>query len=245
MVIFSSAFSLVARTSLVVMIMCALVACQTVKEPEAVAAVVEPIASAPVAITPQQKQIKTLLAAADSALSVNRLLNPINDNAYDRYKAVLLMDPQNEKAKLGLQTISLRYVDLARSAAVSGNLNEAQTMIRYARGIDNNAVVQDAETTLKKQVASIPPARPFKAGDGEIVLDPQLLKSKSPQISSQLAALAHQVKQADEFVLIIARSDDEGRWIYQQLRNAVPGYLVRGDIKLGSPARVKQVKFLE
>jgi hypothetical protein len=41
--------------------------------------------------------------------------------------------------------------------------------------------------------------------------------------------------------MIIARTDVEGRWIYQKMRDAVPGYRVRGDIKLGNPPRVQLV----
>ena len=46
------------------------------------------------------------------------------------------------------------------------------------------------------------------------------------------------MKNSGEFVLITSRTDDEGRWIYRQMQEAVPGYLVRGDIQLGSPPRV-------
>ena len=200
---------------------------------------------APVVLTEQQKMIKNMLADADYALSQYKLLNPISDNAHDRYRSVLLMDPENEHAKLGLQTIAMHYVEAARNAAKRGNISEAQTLIRYARGIDNNPVVQDAEQTLRKQAASVPPARPYQAGDGEVVLDSKLLQAKDPQINSQLASVAQKARQTDQFVLIIARSDAEGRWVYQQLRNAVPGYLVRGDIRIGQPARVKLVRTLD
>lgn len=223
-------------------------ACQTVsKQEEAVAPVVQEVA-VPVELTAQQKAINALLSEADYCLSQGRFLNPIADNAHDRYRSVLLMDPENERAKLGLQTIALRYVDQARTAAKRGNLTEAQSLIRYARGIDNNAVVQDAAETLRKQIATMPPpapAKPYEAREGEVVLDVKLLQAKDPQITTQLTGVAQKAKQTDQFVLIIARSDVEGRWIYQQLRNAVPGYLVRGDIKIGSPARVKLVKSLD
>jgi hypothetical protein len=221
-----------------------LAACQsTPKQEEVVPAVQQAVA--PVELTPQQKMINTMLSEADYCLSQNKLLNPIADNAHDRYRSVLLMDPQNERAKLGLQTISLHYVDLARTAAKRGNLSEAQTLIRDARAIDNNPVVQDAAETLRKQVVSTPPAKAYVAGEGEVVLDVAKLQSKDPQLTTQLVGVAQKAKQTDKFVLIIARSDPEGRWIYQQLRNAVPGYLVRGDIKIGSPARVKLVATLD
>lgn len=223
-----------------------LFACQSTPQQEepVVAPVVQQVI-APVELTPQQKMIEALLSEADYCLSQNKLLNPIADNAHDRYRSVLLMDPQNERAKLGLQTIAMRYVEQARTAAKRGNLSEAQMLIRYARGIDNNPVVQDAAETLRKQVASTPAPKAYQASEGEVVLDAKLLQTKDSQITSQLTGVARKAKETDQFVLIIARTDAEGRWVYQQLRNAVPGYLVRGDIKLGSPTRVKLVKSLD
>jgi hypothetical protein len=195
--------------------------------------------------TPQQKAVSALLSEADYALSQNKLLNPISDNAHDRYRSVLLLDPVNERAKLGLQTIALRYVELARTAATRGDLAGAQSMIRYAREIDDNPAVQDAAATLRKQLAHMPPVKPYRAGENEYVLDPTLLKAKDSHVISQLVGIAQKAQQTGDFVLIVARSDAEGRWIYQQLRSAVPGFLVRGDIKMGQPARVKLVKSLE
>jgi hypothetical protein len=222
-----------------------LVACQsTPKQEEPIAPVVQ-VAPVAVELTPQQKVVHRLLAEADYCLSRNQLLNPIADNAHDRYRSVLLMEPENERAKLGLQAIALRFVDLAQTAAKRGNLSEANTMIKYAKSIDNNPVVQDAANSLRKQLVNIPPAKAYVAGEGETVLDAKMLQAKDPQLTTQLTSVAHKAKQTDQFVLIIARTDADGRWVYQQLRNAVPGYLVRGDIRIGSPARVKLVKALD
>ncbi|MET0356569.1 MAG: hypothetical protein ABW044_07300, partial [Cellvibrio sp.] len=104
-----------------------LFACQsTPKQEEPVVPVVQqPVVPAPVELTPQQKVIEALLSEADYCLSQNKLLNPITDNAHDRYRSVLLMDPQNERAKSGLQTIAMRFVEQARAAAKRGNLSEA------------------------------------------------------------------------------------------------------------------------
>ncbi len=224
-------------------------ACQLFsKKPQAevlVPEIIQPVIVAAPVLTEQQKHIRSLLNEADYALSQNKLLNPISDNAHDRYRSVLLMDATNERAKVGLQTIALRYVELARTAAVRGNIGEAQSLIRYARGIDNNAVVRDAAETIRKQIASMPPAKPYQAAEGEYLLDGKLLQAKDSQIISQLNSVALKAKQTGDLVLIIARSDAEGRWIYQQLRSAVPGFLVRGDIKIGQPARVKLVASLE
>jgi hypothetical protein len=225
-------------------------ACQLLPKPEpepevVVPAVIQPVITVAPIMTGQQKHINSLLSEADYALSQNKLLNPISDNAHDRYRSVLLMDAANERARVGLQTIALRYVELARTAAVRGNLSEAQSLIRYARGIDNNAVVQDAAETIRKQIASTPPAKPYQAAENEYLLDSKLLQAKDSQVITQLNHVAQKAKQTGDFVLIVARSDAEGRWIYQQLRAAVPGFLVRGDIKIGQPARVKLVASIE
>lgn len=222
----------------------ALSSCQSVPKQEVPAPTAQQV-QAPAVLTAQQKMINSLLAEADYCLSQNKLLNPISDNAHDRYRSVLLMDPNNERAKLGLQTISLHLVDLARNAAKRGNMSEAQTMIKYARGVDNNPVVQDAAETLRKQMGTMPVAKAYTPTEGEVVLDAKLLQSKDPQLTAQLVGIAQKAKQTDQFVLIIARTDADGRYIYQLLRNAVPGYLVRGDIKIGAPARVKLVKSLD
>ncbi len=199
----------------------------------------------PLVLTERQKHIGSLLAEADYALSRNKLLNPISDNAHDRYRSVLLMDTENERAKLGLQTIALRYVELARTAAVRGNMSEAQSFIRYARGIDNNPVVQDAAETLRKQLSSMPSPKPYSVAEGEQLLDSKLLQARDTKIVMQLSDVAQKAKRTGDFVLIVARTDAEGRWIYEQLRSAVPGFLVRGDIKIGQPARVRLVASLE
>lgn len=215
-------------------------------QPENASVSVEtPVVTPAPVLSQQQQKLNAVLGEADYALSQNRLLNPISDNAHDRYRSVLLVDTNNERAKMGLQTIALRYVELARTAATRGNLSEAQSMINYARGIDNNPVVQDAAQTMRKQIASMPPSKPYQAGANEHLLDAKLLQAKDSQIVSQLVSVAQKAKQSGEFVLIVARNDAEGRWIYQQLRSAVPGFLVRGDIKVGQPARVKLVASLE
>jgi len=245
MLSFISNFSVVLRGICVFGFASALVACQSTAKQEQPPAPAVQIAPVPAELTPQQKVISRLLGEADYCLSQNRLLNPIADNAHDRYRSVLLMVPNNERAKLGLQAIALRFVDLAQTAAKRGNLSEANTMIKYAKSIDNNAVVQDAANSLRKQLVNIPPAKAYVASEGEIVLDAKMLQSKDPQLTTQLVNVAQKAKQTDQFVLIIARTDADGRWVYQQLRNAVPGYLVRGDIRIGSPARVKLVKTLD
>lgn len=223
-----------------------LAACQWpfVKQPApAPVAVPKP---APVAITrpetPQERTIRVLLLNGEYTLSQDQLLTPHNDNAYDYFRAVLKLDPNNQRAKGGLQGIVMRYVDLARQAAARGQYERATAMLNHARTVDpHNLLIKEVSEGLRAQIQSAPPVAPYRGGANEFLLEASLLGKEDPQILARLSEIAHKLKASDSLAMIIARSDVEGRWIYQQMRAAVPGYLVRGDIQIGSPPRVKLV----
>jgi hypothetical protein len=53
--------------------------------------------------------------------------------------------------------------------------------------------------------------------------------------------VAQRVRESDETVLILARTDAEGRWIYKVMRESVGEYRIRGDIRITrEPALVLQ-----
>jgi len=193
-------------------------------------------------VVTREQQIKRLLADADYALSQNRLLMPLEDNAHDRYHAVLLLDPQNTGAKTGLQAITLRYIDLARSATARSQYSQAQGYLNQARDLEpGNPLVQEFAAVLRKEIANQKPASGYKPGAGEHMLDVQELSQQSPAVVEQLTALAKTAKESGDLVMIHARNDAEGRWIYQQMRNALPGFLLRGDIKIAKQPRIQFV----
>lgn len=214
-----------------------------VKQPEPV----KPVAPAPVVPvkapeTREQLAVRMMLLNGEYTLAQDQLLTPANDNAYDYFRAVLKRDPNNSRAKGGLQGIVMRYVDLARQAAARGNYTQANTMLNNARIVDpTNLLIKEVADTLKEQIKSAPPVGPYRGGANEFLLDASLLGKDDPQIHARISEIAHKLKASDSLAMIIARTDVEGRWIYQQLRAAIPGYLVRGDIKLGSPPRVQLV----
>ena len=78
-----------------------------------------------------------LLRNAKLALSENQLMSPANDNAYDRFRRVLALDPANTQAKDGLRAVADRYLNLTESAARKGNIEQAQTFLARARKADS------------------------------------------------------------------------------------------------------------
>jgi len=143
-----------------------------------------------------QAAVEDLLTTADNYLKQDQLRTPANANAYDRYKAVLLLDKNNARAQAGLDAIVRRYLELARVTA--------------KRGRDNT----------------------------QFELDKTALSNRDRVMVAQLQSLGLRVKDTREYVLIHARSDAEGRWIYQQMRNASKGYRLRGDIRRSKTPKV-------
>lgn len=180
------------------------------------------------------------LARADKALADDRLLTPADDNAYERYQAVLYLDPNNDRARTGLQAIVLRYLDLARSAARRGALTQAREMLDRAEVVEpGNPLVEEMEAELAQARARWRESGPLAESGDSYLLDPRRLSEKAPELAQELHQLAARLPETEDFVLIVARTDAEARWIYRQLREAVPDYRVRGNVQLGSPPSIR------
>jgi hypothetical protein len=77
-------------------------------------------------------KIMGLLRGAETALAESRLQSPKGNNAYQKYRAVLDLDPENRAAKQGLVEVASRYLSLSRAASSAGNLDEGRQYM--ARG---------------------------------------------------------------------------------------------------------------
>ncbi len=238
-------FNIAVRCSLLIVVSVGLTACQAnlwKKKETPPLPSPAPVIQVPAPLTKEQQAAKLLILNGEYTLSQNQLLTPANDNAFDYFRAALKLDPNNARAKGGLQGIVMRYVDLARQAAARGNYSQATTMLNNARIVDpENLLIKEVSAALTEQIKSAPPVEPYRGGANEFLLNADLLGKDDPQILARLGEIARKLKATNSLAIIIARTDVEGRWIYQKMREAVPGHRVRGDIKLGSPARVQLV----
>lgn len=206
------------------------------KKPEPAPVVVAP---APVVEAPMSQQVRLLILNGEYTLARDQLLTPINDNAFDYFSAALRLEPNNTRAKGGIQGIVMRYVDLARQAAARGNYSQAKLMLNMARSVDrNNLLIKEVSDGLDAQMRLAPPVAAYKGGSNEFLLDSARIGKDDPVILARISEIVAALKKADGLAMIVARSDVEGRWIYQKMREASPDYRVRGDIKIGSPVRV-------
>jgi tetratricopeptide (TPR) repeat protein len=172
-----------------------------------------------------------MLYAAKSAFDDNRLMVPAGNNAYEQYQQVLQVDPGNAQALAGIQEIAVRYIALAETALSQAEYTEAETMLARATRL-NPAMPELAVTTARL-------AQARQVSVQVHALDAAGLRSHSLEIMTELAEVAQQIKTAEATFLIRARTDEEGRWIYKTMRDAVGGYRLRGNIAIaGSPAIV-------
>ncbi len=83
---------------------------------------------------------------AEKDLKELRLTSPKDNNAFDKYLAVLKLDENNEEAKLGIQSISDRYISLAYRAMNKNELDVAKKYLKKAANIQ-----PDSEKLTKAQ----------------------------------------------------------------------------------------------
>lgn len=93
------------------------------------------IKESPVIDQPQSVAIQRLLDAATGALVENRLTTPAGDNAYQLYKSVLVIDPDNATARSGIETIRQRYLHWLDKALAENKTTAAQMYWQKARSV--------------------------------------------------------------------------------------------------------------
>jgi hypothetical protein len=172
------------------------------------------------------RMIPDILYAALQALSEDRLLTPVDDNAHGRFKRVLAMDPGNELALEGLQDIVVRYLQLAGDSMNRGSFDEAEILLDRARFVDSShpGIASTAEA-LRLEMDS---------NDLFFSLDYPNYSARSELAQNELADIARQTREHEAFFLITAPNDELARCMVSVMREAVSGYRLRGNIELSS-----------
>lgn len=197
----------------------------------------------------QRPQSKTktlaerLLERAETQFSAGNMFEPESLNAYDLYRAVQSIEPENKSAEAGLQAILLAETERARQSLAKSRTTEARAILgRLQERFSPSPMLARLSNEIQRSSrprknAAVAKAQREQALE-QIRLDEAALKSKDEELVAQLQSIAVRLQGSDEGVLIYARSDAQGRWIYQQMRKAVPEYRIRGDLRIGPP-RVK------
>lgn len=213
------------------------------------AAAPPPPAPSPPPLTPRQRTVNALLDDAESAMAQGRFSLPAHDNAHDRFRAVQLLDPGNKQAQAGLHSILLVYVDRVQQSLSAGRLHAAAADLRQAEQLFPGTELLPplrAELERRSRAVEVAAKTPVPAdGRERIALPAQPLAEKREEVKQLLVQLAHRVRQSDESIMIYARSDAEGRWIYKTMKDAVDDYRIRGDIRITRQPAVELLSPME
>lgn len=211
--------------------------------------------------------IAVWLAAADVALSRDRLTTPADNNAYALYSRVLLKEPENNQALLGLEAIVQRYLILAKGSHKKGNSNQAQLFLQRAnKVVPSHPDIDKVRQQLKQMVVKAPTKPSVKATvkstkkpdykaiqslaesvmtapsgmqRQRLLIPSNALQDKAPVLINYLQTLAQQIEAVEGRLYIIAPRDKQVRWIYSVLNATNPDYRIRANIKHQSPAAIE------
>ncbi|WP_308363872.1 MULTISPECIES: N-acetylglucosaminyltransferase [unclassified Microbulbifer] len=180
----------------------------------------------------RQRAVNYFLQRAEEAERKGFLTEPAGASAYDHYLRVRQLDPGNTRAASGIQSIVLELVASARDALRRRAFGEVNSFLNRAEELaPGNPLTAEVRAQLARERSRASVSLP----EGESVpLPAAQLAARSDAIVELLRNTALRIRRDELRVIIVARNDAEGRWVYQQLREAVPGYRVRGDIKLGA-----------
>lgn len=85
------------------------------------------------------QRVESLLNRAVALYAQGKLTQPANGNAAALYNQVLELDPDNDAARQGMESVVQRVVANAESAMVAGNIEKAQAYLAQAKKLDPNA----------------------------------------------------------------------------------------------------------
>ncbi len=188
-----------------------------------------------------------LLTRAEDAFRKGDLTAPAYENAYDLFQSVLLLKPNSSQARSGIQAILIRSAERIRESTQKKNFRKSEQLLTSAQTYfpGNNLLLQlqqelnQTKARYRQLALKIPEAKPSDTNITEYRLPPYALKKRNNEMVKYLREIALRLEQTQESVMIYARTDSEGRWIYGKMKEAVPGYRVRGDIRLASQPRLE------
>lgn len=187
-----------------------------------------------------------LLAQAEDAFRRGQLTRPAHANAYDRFHSVLMLNPNNDEARAGLQAMVIQLADGIRQELSVSRYTQAKALLAEAElYFPGHPLLMDLKQAIRTVIASERKTRRQETVSrqaapsiDEYPLSTALLSDARESLLPLLSTIAQRVSHTDESVMIYARTDAEGRWIYQQMKKAVEGYRIRGDIRLAKQPKV-------
>lgn len=185
--------------------------------------------------TPPRDILKELLFAGLTALDNDHLSEPRQGSAADYFGQVLDVDPDNAIALEGMQRLVARYMALAEQAFKQGARSVAEGYLYKAEPYAKVAGIAGQLQTVRQCWASKPTQ---EVKSNAFLLDETALNERNEAILWRLTEIAVKAMRAKSRITIVSRNDAEGRWIYQQMREVLAEYRLRGNIVQGKEPKI-------
>ena len=162
-------------------------------------------------------------------------IHPARGSALGLYDRVLALDPGNAEARRGLEDIAQHHLDLASAAVRRRQLTRAQSMVDWARIVDEN---HPGIAAAEAQIRLLADARRLR-----LAVERSQLSARSETLAQSLTRFGTRARKPNCLATIRSPSDASGRWMYQQMSRAPGDARIRADIEIGSPPMVELLCF--
>lgn len=103
----------------------------------------------------RSRQVRELLARAESSIAADRLTNPPGNNAVGFLREALELDPGNARARQGLESVADRYAVLTGDALATGSLASAQRFAASLKEVAPGDIrLNDLEARIREDEAA-------------------------------------------------------------------------------------------
>ncbi|MBI4005221.1 MAG: serine/threonine protein kinase, partial [Gammaproteobacteria bacterium] len=158
--------------------------------------VVQPPDEAAKTAEEQERIIEQLLADAKADITALRLSSPAGNNAVEKYRKVLNLDPGNTEALQGLDNVVAEYLHLMDHALENDNLAQAGSYLRRARDINSgHPEIPAAQERLDA------------AHQAQLQKEQELLKEQELEEQQQLEQAVIQEEKIDEPQSLVPESE--------------------------------------
>lgn len=177
------------------------------------------------------ESVAELLLAADQAFDADKLIFPAAESALTLYERVLVIDPDNEAARRGIERIVERYLQLALEAARKRRFDAAEDWLGKARLVDRS------HPSIKPTALQIRLLQ--QASRQRLTLDRSQLRARDATLAERLQDFGGEARRPDCHVVIRSGSDADSRWIYQQLAAGPGKSRIRARVERAWPTTVE------
>ncbi|MCG8380556.1 MAG: SUMF1/EgtB/PvdO family nonheme iron enzyme, partial [Proteobacteria bacterium] len=101
----------------------------------------------------RHEQIQSLFTAAGEDIDALRLTKPQGNNAFEKYKEILELDPANADAEAGIESIGTEYLMLTRQNIENKDLDKAEQYLNLAKQVSpDHPDIPEIERILSEDI---------------------------------------------------------------------------------------------